>query len=83
MTHRTSIARLADDAPVAKPESWVERRPPTVHGRPFLSPAAVAAYIDDTPAMLRAHAAIENEARNTAIAVMEMDARIRALKRKA
>ena len=25
MTTRSSIARLADDAPVARPESWVER----------------------------------------------------------
>jgi hypothetical protein len=28
MTARTSIARLADDAPVARPESWVARKVP-------------------------------------------------------
>lgn len=29
MTARTSIARLADCAPVARPESWVARPPPS------------------------------------------------------
>lgn len=29
MTPRNSIARLADDAPVPRPESWVMRPPPS------------------------------------------------------
>jgi len=28
MTARASIARLADDAPIARPESWVAKPPP-------------------------------------------------------
>jgi hypothetical protein len=30
MTARSSIARLADCAPVAEPDSWVERKPPSM-----------------------------------------------------
>ncbi len=80
---RSSIARLADCAPVASPESWPSRDRPTVgkyrtyHGGQ--GPKDWPAYIDDTPAMNAAHAALEAEAKATARAVGEIYNRIRAL----
>jgi hypothetical protein len=68
MTPRTSIARLADDAPIPRPESWVARHPAGIH------------YIDDTPVMNAAHAAIKAEARATARAAIKMRARAYALR---
>jgi hypothetical protein len=64
---RTSIARLADCAPVADPESWVVRNAP---------------YIDITPVIDAVHRALEAEAMATAHAVAKTHARIRALRRK-
>jgi len=74
MTPRTSIARLADDAPVPRPESWVARKVPGTKWVEIRKP-----YIDESPAMLCAHAALEAEASATARAVIKMRARAYAL----
>jgi hypothetical protein len=67
MTPRTSIARLADCAPIPHPESWAGREAPRI------------AYIDDTPVMNAAHAAVKAEADATARAVIKIRARLYAL----
>lgn len=95
MTPRHSIERLADCAPVASAESWVKKRLPgpltardlrqireskiTAQSSLEIAIAARSPYIDDTPVMRAAHAALEAEGRATARAAIKMRARAYAL----
>jgi hypothetical protein len=74
MTHRTSIARLADDAPVPHPDSWPARRP-LEHGGMFAlyTPLECHARAD-------VHAALKAQAKRTARAMIKSRARDYALR---
>jgi hypothetical protein len=67
MTARTSIERLADDAPVPKPASWPACRPPS-----FAYDRACAAI--EAEARATATAAIKMRARAYALSPRDLDA---------
>jgi hypothetical protein len=70
---------VAEPARRRNPVATGEARGPQTVDREAAGGLDPTTYIDDTPVMRRVHAAIEAEARATASAVTEADARIRAL----
>jgi hypothetical protein len=67
VTHRTSIARLADDAPVPHPDSWPARNPPSV-----TYDTASAAF--RAQAKRTVHSYIKDRAREYALRPRDLDA---------
>lgn len=86
---RSSIERLAECAPSCgtQPEASRYGAGESKGAWPLTGTAPVRLgshpYIDDTPVMQAAHAALEAEARETAAALIKMQARARYLRTKA